>query len=133
MGKYGRKDEGIIFALKRFADDAWFGKLFPFTAFENGHRTTNSTERANRWFRKRQKSHYRVRTEPTIRRMLHRRPDLPAPADGPEQAAVIPSPFQNRLFVVEAMPDAWPCSQHPLVECWGGQMNRRPPRADRAS
>ena len=68
--KYARKDEAIIFTLKHFADDAWFGKLFPFAAFENGHRTTNSTERANRWFRKRQKSHYRVRTEPTIRRML---------------------------------------------------------------
>ena len=69
--KYGRKDEGIIFVVKRFSDDAWFAKLFPFTAFENGHRTTNSTERANRWFRKRQKSHYRLRTEHTIRRMLH--------------------------------------------------------------
>ena len=43
-GKYARKDEGIIFTLKRFADDAWFAKLFVFTRWVNGHRTTNSTE-----------------------------------------------------------------------------------------
>lgn len=69
--KYARKDEAIIYVVKRFADDAYFAKLFPFTAFENAHRTTNSTERANRWFRKRQKSHYRNRREHTIRNMLH--------------------------------------------------------------
>jgi hypothetical protein len=66
-----KSDSQIAYVLKQFADDRWFGRLFPFTAFENGHRTTNSTERANRWFRKRQKTHYRNRKEHTIKNMLH--------------------------------------------------------------
>ena len=65
------KDQHIAHALKLFADDKWFARLFPFTAYANAHRTTNSTERANRWFRKRQKTHYRNRKEHTIRNMLH--------------------------------------------------------------
>src|SRR5439155_24647139 len=66
----GEADKNIGHVLKRFADDCWFARLFAFTAFENGHRTTNSTERANRWFRKRQKSHYRIRKGHTIEGML---------------------------------------------------------------
>jgi hypothetical protein len=72
--KWADESEGdpyIRHVLQQFGDDHWFGKLFPFTRFENAHRTTNSTERANRWFRKRQKTHYRNRTEGTIRNMLH--------------------------------------------------------------
>jgi hypothetical protein len=61
----------VAVVLKVFADDAWFAKLFPFTAYENAHRTTNSTERANRWFRKRQKRCYRNRREHTIKNMLY--------------------------------------------------------------
>ena len=67
----GREDEHIAYVLKQFADNWWFGRLFSFAAFANGQHTTNSTERANRWFRKRQKTHYRCRKEHTIRRMLH--------------------------------------------------------------
>jgi len=67
----GKTDAHFAHALKLFGDDKWFARLFPFTAFDNAHRTTNSTEWANRWFRKRQKTHYRNRTEPTIRNMLH--------------------------------------------------------------
>jgi hypothetical protein len=64
-------DPNIAHVLKVFADDRWFARLFLFTAYENAHRTTNSTERANRWFRKRQKTHYRNRREYTIKNMLH--------------------------------------------------------------
>jgi hypothetical protein len=66
-----RDDKHLAAVVEKFRDDKWFAKLFPFTAFANAHRTTNSTERANRWFRKRQKSHYRLRKEHTIRNMLH--------------------------------------------------------------
>jgi hypothetical protein len=66
-----KADEHMAHALKMFGDDRWFARLFPFTAFENAQRTTNSTERANRWFRKRQKGHYRIRKEGSIRNMLH--------------------------------------------------------------
>jgi transposase-like protein len=64
-------DSHVRAAVSKFANDCWFSRLFPFTAFENAHRTTNSTERANRWFRKRQKTHYRNRKEHTIVKMLH--------------------------------------------------------------
>lgn len=67
----GKRDSKVNHVVKLFNDDWWFGRLFPFTEFENAHRTTNSTERANRWFRKRQKTHYRCRKEHTITRMLH--------------------------------------------------------------
>ena len=66
-----REDSHIAHVLKRIGDGRWYGKLFAFAAFENAHRTTNSTERANRWFRKRQKTHYRNRKEHTIKNMLH--------------------------------------------------------------
>ena len=87
--RYGRKDEGIVFTVKRFSDDAWFAKLFAFAAWENAQRTTNSTERANRWLRKRQKSHYRIRKGHTITAMLnadlaYRRHRLP-PSDPPNR------------------------------------------------
>jgi hypothetical protein len=64
-------DRHLAAVVERFRDDKFFAKLFPFCEYENAQRTTNSTERANRWFRKRQKSHYRLRKEHTIRNMLH--------------------------------------------------------------
>jgi hypothetical protein len=69
--KVAEADEHIAYVLKQLKDKRYFARLFAFTAFENAHRTTNSTERANRWFRKRQKTHYRCRKDHTIRRMLH--------------------------------------------------------------
>jgi len=69
--KAAKEDENIAYARKQMKDHKWFARLFVFTAFENAHRTTNSTERANRWFRKRQKTHYRNRKEHTIKNMLH--------------------------------------------------------------
>jgi hypothetical protein len=74
LGKWkgeAERDEHIRNALAKLADDDWFGRLFAFTRFENAQRTTNSTERANRWFRKRQKTHYRNRRAHTITNMLH--------------------------------------------------------------
>lgn len=65
------QDEYLRYVLTKFTDERWFGKLTAYTAFDNAQRTTNSTERANRWFRKRQKTHYRNRKEHTITRMLH--------------------------------------------------------------
>jgi hypothetical protein len=69
--KAAEADKNIAHVVKQMGDERWFGRLFPFTAWENAHRTTNSTERANRWFRKRQKTHYRNRREHTIKNMLH--------------------------------------------------------------
>lgn len=57
-----KADEHIRHVVGLFWDDRWFRKVFNFTAFKNAHRTTNSTERANRWFRKRQKSRKRATT-----------------------------------------------------------------------
>jgi hypothetical protein len=65
------QDGHLARVVDYFRDGRWFARLFAFADFENASRTTNSTERANRWFRKRQKTHYRNRTEPTIRNMLH--------------------------------------------------------------
>jgi len=47
-----------------------FEKMITFLDYENLECTTNNVERTNRWFRKRQKTHYRIRTERTIRNML---------------------------------------------------------------
>lgn len=66
-----KHDSHLTAVVEKFRDDKFFAKLFPFTEYENAQRTTNSTERANRWFRKRQKTHYRNRKERTIRNMLH--------------------------------------------------------------
>jgi len=66
-----QRDRNFAHVVGLFKNKTWFARLFPFTAFENASRTTNSTERANRWFRKRQKTHYRNRKEHTIRNMLH--------------------------------------------------------------
>ncbi len=91
-------DEHFAYVLRQLGDDRWFGRLFPFTAFENAQRTTNSTERANRWFRKRQKTHYRNRKEHTIRNMLHAdliyRRDR-GPSDEPP-VRLVPRPVQRQ-------------------------------------
>lgn len=55
----------------RLYDPTWFDRLWAFTEMEGGARTTNSTERANRWFRKRQKSHYRTRKESSTVNILN--------------------------------------------------------------
>jgi hypothetical protein len=47
-----------------------FEKMITFLDYANLECTTNNVERTNRWFRKRQKTHYRNRKERTIRNML---------------------------------------------------------------
>lgn len=56
-------------ALKRLANKK-FEKMITFLDYENLDATTNHVERTNRWFRKRQKTHYRNRKERTITNML---------------------------------------------------------------
>lgn len=46
------------------------GQIVTFLEYENLDATTNHVERTNRWFRKRQKTHYGNRKERTIRNML---------------------------------------------------------------
>jgi hypothetical protein len=48
--------------LAPLSDDAVFEKLIVSLQYENAERTTNHVERQNREYRKRQKSHYRLRT-----------------------------------------------------------------------
>lgn len=60
---------GLQVALKRLPDKK-FEKMVTFLDYEDLDSTTNHVERTNRWFRKRQKTHYRNRTERTIRNML---------------------------------------------------------------
>lgn len=48
-----------------------FGMMITFLEYRNLDATTNHVERTNRWFRKRQKTHYRNRKERTIRNMLN--------------------------------------------------------------
>lgn len=48
--------------LSPLRDDAVFDRLIVSLSFENAERTTNHVERQNREYRKRQKSHYRLRT-----------------------------------------------------------------------
>jgi hypothetical protein len=47
-----------------------FGMMITFLEYRNLDATTNHVERTNRWFRKRQKTHYRNRKEYTIKNML---------------------------------------------------------------
>jgi hypothetical protein len=56
-------------ALKRLSRGK-FEKMIEFLDYENLDYTTNHVERTNRWFRKRQKTHYRNRLDRTIRNML---------------------------------------------------------------
>ena len=62
--------------VRRLADDDLFRRLTAYLDFENAEKTSNHVERENREFRKRQKSHYRLRSLESICA-------LPRPADGP--------------------------------------------------
>jgi hypothetical protein len=62
-------DGYLSLALKRLSQ----GKcenMITFLDYMNLDLTSNHVERTNRWFRKRQKTHYRNRKERTIRNML---------------------------------------------------------------
>lgn len=53
---------GLQGILAKLADDALFAKLTRYLDFENADKTSNHVERENRDFRKRQRSHYRLRS-----------------------------------------------------------------------
>jgi len=53
---------GIEKILAWLADDDLFARLTRYLDFENAEKTSNHVERENREFRKRQKSHYRIRS-----------------------------------------------------------------------
>lgn len=56
--------------LAQLRDEALFSKLIVALDYENAERTTNHVERQNREYRKRQKSHYRLRTRRSERALL---------------------------------------------------------------
>jgi hypothetical protein len=53
---------GIDRVLAQLADDDLFARLTRYLDFDNADRTSNHPERENREFRKRQRSHYRLRS-----------------------------------------------------------------------
>jgi len=57
-------------ALEKLRDEDHFLKMMTYTEFENLNRTNNHVERCNRWVRKKQKSHYRLRRKSTIANAL---------------------------------------------------------------
>jgi hypothetical protein len=66
---YG-KDDDFVRVLKTLSPAKRFARMITFLDYDNLDLTTNHVERTNRWFRKRQKTHYRNRKERTIRNML---------------------------------------------------------------
>jgi len=54
--------DGMSSVLKNLRDDNLFAKLTRYLSFENADKTSNHVERENRDFRKRQRSHYRLRS-----------------------------------------------------------------------
>lgn len=56
------KTPGLEKILGWLADEELFAKLTRYLDFENAEKTSNHVERENREFRKRQKSHYRIRS-----------------------------------------------------------------------
>lgn len=60
-------------AMKILADGAKFAKVALFLSYANLDSTSNAPERDNRGFRKRQKTHYRLRDKRGIEVMLRRR------------------------------------------------------------
>lgn len=61
---------GLALPLKRLRDDDLFARLTRYLDFENADKTSNHPERENREFRRRQKSHYRLRSIVSICALL---------------------------------------------------------------
>lgn len=61
---------GLALPLKRLRDDGLFARLTRYLDFENADKTSNHPERENREFRRRQKSHYRLRSIVSICALL---------------------------------------------------------------
>jgi len=62
--------DGIETVLQRLRDDDLFARLTRYLAFENAEKTSNHVERENREFRKRQKTHYRLRSRESVCALL---------------------------------------------------------------
>lgn len=63
--------DGIEPVLVRLRDDDLFARLTSYLAFENAEKTSNHVERENREFRKRQKTHYRLRSRASVCALLN--------------------------------------------------------------
>jgi hypothetical protein len=58
--------EALAKPLARFGDDDLFARLTRYLDFENADKTSNHVERENRELRKRQKTHYRMRSRRSL-------------------------------------------------------------------
>jgi len=76
---------GAVRILGALDDDRAFQRLFRHLDFENAERTSNHAERENREFRKRQKSHYKLRTRRSMRAFVHLMTTRTAPAVEPRR------------------------------------------------
>jgi transposase len=64
------RHDGIRKIAAKLATDSFFERLIAPHYYQNADRTSNHVERENREFRKRQKGHYRMRSERSIRGLL---------------------------------------------------------------
>lgn len=71
-------------ALAILGDKAKFEKVTLFLSYQNLNSTSNDVERDNRAFRKRQKTHYRLRAKVSLETLLH----LQLVRDGPPTGVV---------------------------------------------
>jgi len=62
--------EGIRKIAAKLGEDSFFERLIAPHYYQNAERTSNHVERENREFRKRQKGHFRMRSERSIRGLL---------------------------------------------------------------
>jgi transposase-like protein len=65
-----RNDPHLKKGLKKLLSDDQFQKMIVYTDYDNLGRTNNDVERKNRWIRKKQKSHYRLRRTQTLTNAL---------------------------------------------------------------
>ncbi len=65
-----RNVPSLVKPLGWLGDDELFSRLTRYLDFENADKTSNHVERENREFRKRQKGHYRMRSEQSMRALL---------------------------------------------------------------
>jgi hypothetical protein len=94
--------------LRSLREDAGFEKLIVALAYENAERTTNHVERQNREYRKRQKSHYRLRTRRSEDALLGFLLFLP-------RAAPRKHPVGQQKLVVRPPPAAAPSTEVPMA------------------
>ncbi len=62
---------GLAKSMERLRDDDLFERLTRYLDYENADKTSNHVERENREFRKRQKGHYRMRSQRSLCALLN--------------------------------------------------------------